>query len=227
MNTLARIAIAAVATGATAFGAVGVAQAQPTPLPTPSGTVSAEAAAEITWMREEERLARDLYQAFADKYGATVFVRIAAAEQHHFDTMGTLISGYGLQDPSAGLAAGTYADPALQKMWDDLSAQGSTSLADAYAVGVAVEKADVADLDEAIAITDDTVDAYMNHLRTATQQHLATFERLVSGQTTGAGPMGQGQGQMGRGAQAQNQTRTPGTCVDGQTPVGSSWRGGR
>lgn len=48
-------------TAALSLGLVPLAAADP-------GTLSENESAELSFMREEERLARDLYQAFADKY---------------------------------------------------------------------------------------------------------------------------------------------------------------
>lgn len=74
--------------------------------------------------REEERIARDLYDLFADKYDAVpVFDRISWSEQRHFDAVGNLLVRYDVQDPSAGKAAGVYADVAIQKLYDDWRAQ--------------------------------------------------------------------------------------------------------
>ena len=59
-------------TAALSLGLVPLAAADP-------GTLSENESAELSFMREEERLARDLYQAFADKYdGARPFSMIVS-----------------------------------------------------------------------------------------------------------------------------------------------------
>ncbi len=66
-------------TAALSLGLVPLAAADP-------GTLSENESAELSFMREEERLARDLYQAFADKYdGARPFSMIVKAEQKHHE----------------------------------------------------------------------------------------------------------------------------------------------
>ena len=169
--------------------------------------VDAELAKDLQFTREEERLARDLYAALAAKYDdAMPFSRITRSEQRHFDAVGNLLTRYGVSDPSAGKAAGTYAYSELQKLYDDWLAQGSTSLEDAYDVGVALEKRDIADLKALEAkTTDDAAKALFTNLREASEHHLAAFEAWAAGDVPGDGRMGagngpgNGQGRMGNG----------------------------
>ena len=163
----------------------------------------------LAFTREEEKMARDLYQALADHSdGALPFSMIVNSEQRHFD--GRMLERYSVTDPAAGKQAGSYADPTIQKLYDGWLAEGKTSLAAAYGVGVELEKRDIADLEKAIAATSaaDVKQLYTN-LQRASEHHLAAFEAAVDGRTMGTGMgtgmgagMGtgmNGQGQMGRG----------------------------
>lgn len=189
----------------TAAGAQGIAQALSD---TTAGTATTAATAttapsssltkSLQLTREEERMARDLYKALADRYnGALPFNRITRSEQRHFDAVGTLLARYGISDPSSGKSAGAYADPAIQKLYDGWLAQGRTSLDAAYDVGVALEKRDIADLQALIASTTeaDAKQLYTN-LERASEHHLATFEAYANGQ---APTPGSGYGRMGGG----------------------------
>ena len=152
-------------------------------------------ASHLVFNREEERMARDLYQLFSDTYGVRVFANITRSEQQHFDAVGVLLTTYGVPDPSAGLAPGTYADPTIQALYDELSDQGLTSVADAYQVGIAVEERDIADLEETIGSVDQAdVQLVLTRLRNASENHLAAFEKAASGQPAA----GAGQGQKNR-----------------------------
>lgn len=168
------------------------------------GTLNDTEAAELAFMREEERVARDLYQAFADQYdGARPFSQIVRAEQRHHTIMGTLLTQYGLDDPSAGLPAGQYADPALQALYDGWLADGSVSLEAAYQVGIELEARDIADLDGAIAaaVTDDLRLAF-ERIQAGSESHLAAFERAASGQLAVGGGQGARVNRGGQGAGA-------------------------
>jgi hypothetical protein len=162
-----------------------------TPLPAAaSGTaVTSQVAADLAYMREEEKLARDVYNELAQKWGTATFSNIARSEQRHTDTIAALLSRYGAADPAANKAAGTYADPALQKLHDDLIARGSKSLTEALEVGKLIEQTDIADLDKRIARTtqSDIVAAYTN-LRAGSENHLSAFSRRLAGGGTGVGP---------------------------------------
>lgn len=146
----------------------------------------------LVFTREEERLAHDLYTLFADKYDAVTFTRIAAGEQRHFDAVGVLLTRYGISDPSAGAKAGTYADTTLQNLYDTWKAKGLKSVAEAYQVGVALEKRDIADLHrlQKEATNTDLARLYTN-LENASEHHLAAFTAAANGTPL---PMGSGNG---------------------------------
>ena len=60
---------------------------------------------DLQFTREEERMARDLYKFFADKYDALpVFDRISWSEQRHFDAVGNMLVRYDVQDVPLGPA---------------------------------------------------------------------------------------------------------------------------
>jgi len=165
-------------------------------------------AADLSFSRDEERMARDLYTLFGQTYDAAIFTRIAASEQQHFDAVGALLTTYGITDPAVGQTAGTYANADVQKLYDEWKAQGLTSVQDAYAVGVALEQTDIADLHGIRARNTDTdVQRVFTHLLAASQHHLDAFTNAVNGGTDGAfcsgtgaqlGARGDGQG-MGMG----------------------------
>lgn len=211
MNTWQKRSVAALAVTLLAAGGWGVAAAQADPTAPPAtapaaapATADATLKKNLAYMREEERLARDLYKAFADKYGSdTAFARIATSEQRHMDAIGVLLTRYGIDDPSAGRTAGSFANADLQKLYDDLLAQGKQSLQDAYKAGVAVEDADIADLNTALKETTaaDATRVFEN-LKRGSEMHLAAFTGLRDGtRTAGTGPgmMQRGEGRMGQG----------------------------
>lgn len=187
---MTRTALGLAAAGLLAVGLTTTVHAAPTPTPGPTATAAADTtlSANLTHMREEERLARDIYTALAAKYDqAAPFVNIARSEQVHFDTMGLLLTRYGVADPSAGKNPGTYADPALQSLYDKLLASGSDSLAKAYEAGIAVENLDIADLKAAISQTTQAdVKTAFTSLLNGSEHHLAAFTAAKDGKILGA-----------------------------------------
>lgn len=173
--------------------------------------------ADLAYTRDEERLARDLYTLFGQTYDAPIFDRIAASEQQHFDAVGTLLTTYGVTDPAADQPAGTYSNADLQKLYDTWKAQGST-VEGAYAVGVALEQADIADLEKLVAQSTDTdVQRVFTRLLAASRQHLAAFTNAVNGGTDAAFCDGTGD-QMGprNNGQHTGMGNQPGADNDGQ-----------
>ena len=64
-----------------------------------TGTVDATEAATLTFMREEEKLARDFYSAANALWPTPLFVNIGAAEQQHMDAIARILTGYIMWQP--------------------------------------------------------------------------------------------------------------------------------
>ncbi len=153
------------------------------PVPNPvTATVSLTAAqaSALAGMAEEEKLARDLYAAFAARYPTRVWSSIGAAESTHLAAIRTLLSRYGVADPTAGKAAGTFATPAVQALYAKLLAAGNATEAAAFGVGRTVELDDISKLDAAlVGVTATDVRQVYANLRRGSIQHLAAFNRLL------------------------------------------------
>jgi hypothetical protein len=189
------------------------AQAQVLPetaaLTTVSAAADADLAEDLQLMREEERMARDLYKAFADKYdNAAPFSRITVSEDRHYDAVGVLLDRYEVSDPSAGKAAGTYAYPEIQKLYDGWLAEGNASVQAAYQVGVELETADIADLKAAInEHTEADVDQVFGSLLMGSEHHLEAFQAAVDGKVLGTQD---GSGRMNRWGGSDERPNGPG-----------------
>ena len=144
-------------------------------------TASDSETATLLHMVEEEKLAHDVYVALADETGLRVFDRIAVSEARHTDAVRALLDARGIDDPTAGAAAGEFTDPAFDELYADLVAEGSASTDAALQVGVQIEQLDIADLEAAIAETDQAdIDAVYGNLLTASGHHLTAFENQMS-----------------------------------------------
>jgi hypothetical protein len=135
--------------------------------------------ATLLWMREEEKLARDVYITMTGKYTDKVFSNIAAAEQKHFDAIGRKLELYGIKDVALP-DIGQFYDQDLQQMYDDFVAQGLEDYVEALYVGVAIEEADMVDLTVAIDGTDSRpLKKTYSHLLIGSQHHLDSFIKLL------------------------------------------------
>ena len=177
---------------------------------TAAGPLDTTERATLLSMREEEKLAHDVYVALAAKTGEQAFLKIAAAEERHGAALERMLTLYGIADPTDGYAVGKF--PTMQKLYDDLVAQGSASRAAAVQVGISIEKMDIADLKAAIAQTDDAVlDRVYGSLLAGSQRHLLAFERNLTCDAATCGQAGKGrhrQGRPGRHRQGRRAART-------------------
>ena len=143
------------------------------------GTTSTLSAAEtenLVFMREEEKLARDVYRTLFNKWNMSIFNNISGSEQTHMDTLAGMLATYGVADPVTSDATGSFNNPVLASLYDQLVARGMTSSAEAIQVGIFIEETDIADLQKAIAVTthDDLNRAY-NNLLQGSYNHLQAF----------------------------------------------------
>lgn len=128
----------------------------------------------LDFMVQEEKLAHDLYAEFADAWGLRVFDNISSAEQQHMDSVGALLDAYGVDDPTDGLAAGEFADSALQDLYDTLLAQGLESSTQALNAAALVEETDINDLRDR-ATTNDAITYVFANLESGSENHLRAF----------------------------------------------------
>jgi len=153
----------------------------------PSVTSSTLADTEIEalqFMREEEKLARDVYLVLYDQWGLPIFQNIADSEQMHMDTILGLMQRYDLADSAANLGPGQFVNADLQALYDQLSASGGQSLAEALRVGALIEETDIADLESRLAaIQNGEITQAFNNLRQGSLNHLRAFATMLERQT--------------------------------------------
>ena len=146
----------------------------------PSPLAAAEIAG-LQFMREEEKLARDLYLALYDRWSLRTFSNIASSEQTHTDAVRALIDRYDLEDPALERAAGVFSDAGLQVLHDDLVALGGQSLEQALRVGAAIEEIDILDLEERLAQTDNAdISVVYENLMKGSRNHLRAFSNTLA-----------------------------------------------
>lgn len=104
-------------------------------------------------LREEEKLARDVYATLAARWHLQPHENIVGAEQAHMDMVLAALEHQGLPDPVQGLPVGRFASAPMQALHDRLCDQGLQSPQAAVAVGLQVEELDIADLRAAAART--------------------------------------------------------------------------
>lgn len=136
----------------------------------------------ILFMREEEKLARDVYLFLYEVYPLRPFLNISKSEQAHMDAILYLIDTYGLEDPMGDNPEGKFENEELQMLYDDLVEKGSKSREEALAVGALIEEVDIIDLRTALdesAKNEDVIRVFEN-LCKGSENHLRAFVRVLS-----------------------------------------------
>jgi len=135
-------------------------------------------AEDLLFLREEEKLARDVYVTFYGVWKYRIFNNIAKSEQRHMDAVLGLMNIYGLADPV--LEFGLFANPELQELFDTLVADGAQAELDALMIGALIEEVDIEDLVSAMQRTSNSriLAVYLN-LLAGSENHLRAFVRNI------------------------------------------------
>lgn len=148
--------------------------------PVYSATNSDDMEKGLQLMREEEKLAHDVYLALYEKWQIPVFNNIANAESRHFDAVGYLLETYNVDDP-AYKKAGKFRNKNLSDLYTELVEKGSTSLESAFEVGALIEELDIQDLQEQLgAGNDELVTTVFGNLERASEMHLRAFTNQLA-----------------------------------------------
>ncbi len=143
----------------------------------PLYTLSDEQKAGLVFMYQEEKVARDVYNAMYTKWGNRVFTNIAKSEQSHMDAVKAILEKYSLVVPSD--EAGVFTDSDLLALYNTLIAMGNVSSNEAMKVGVLVEETDIADLIERMVDAPDDIEIVYQNLLNGSYNHLNAFSKQV------------------------------------------------
>lgn len=112
----------------------------------PKGELTEDEINGLQFMREEEKMARDVYLRLYSQWSLLPFKHISKSEQVHMDAILDLLNRYGLDDPAEGNDVGEFTNDDLQKLYDELIVHGSESAVEALKVGALIEEVDILDI---------------------------------------------------------------------------------
>jgi hypothetical protein len=152
------------------------------------GTLDAAEETHLIFMREEEKLARDVYLTLGKEYkDLRVFSRIDDAEQKHTDTMADMLLLYGIEDPSTSDKIGVFTGEDygwyFTEKYNYLVAKAEDGLKALY-VGALIEELDMHDIKECPVVIQETyelgeLDCGLAH--TNESQLIRAYESLLDG----------------------------------------------
>lgn len=146
----------------------------------PKEDLNAEELSSLSFIREEEKLARDVYTTLYSKWGVNIFSNISRSEQTHMDAILLLLNKYELTDPVGTNLVGVFKNAALQKLYNELVSEGSTSKLAALKVGATIEDLDIYDLKMALQkIDNQDITLVYNNLQKGSRNHLRSFYKNI------------------------------------------------
>jgi hypothetical protein len=149
-----------------------------------NSSLDATETAGLVYMREEEKLAHDVYVTLYQQWGLSTFNNIANSEDRHENKIEKLLNSYQIADSVGDNPIGVFVNPDLQQLYNNLVAQGSQSLSEALKVGVLIEETDIADLQTRIAQTDNAdIQQVYEQLLSGSNNHLSAFTSNLTGET--------------------------------------------
>jgi hypothetical protein len=130
---------------------------------------------DLKFLREEEKLARDVYMYASSVHSHQIFVNIPLSEQKHMDQVLVLLEKYGIEDPALS-DEGVFNNTDLQQLYDELTDKVDVSLIDALEVGATIEDLDIFDIARIEIRTDkeDILSMYAK-LKCGSRNHLRAY----------------------------------------------------
>ncbi len=141
-------------------------------------SLTPEEIAAVLYMREVEKLARDLYLTLYNATGEKIFLNLAESEQRHMDAVLAIIQKYGLPDPAGSV--GEFKNLKIAELYNTLLARASGGLLDALLAAAYVEEHDIVDLREMLTyVQNPDVRKVFQNLLDASANHLKSLVREI------------------------------------------------
>lgn len=149
----------------------------------PVEEISKEELNGLVFMREEEKLARDVYKVLYAAWNRKIFNNISQSEQRHTDAVKALLTKYDIDDPVINVEIGEFQNSDLLELYNKLIEQGKVTLVEALKVGAVIEEIDIMDLEKRLKQNnnDDIKFVYENLMR-GSGNHLRAFVRNLNAQ---------------------------------------------
>ncbi|MCK4890280.1 MAG: DUF2202 domain-containing protein [Candidatus Aminicenantes bacterium] len=149
----------------------------------PYEEISDDEKTSLLHMREEEKLARDVYNYLYERWGMRIFDNISLAEQMHMDAIATILQKYDIPDPVlSDDDRGTFSDEGLKELYTTLITKGNNSITDALLVGATIEDLDIFDLQNALLKVDNMDILFVfGNLKKGSENHIRAFSSQLMG----------------------------------------------
>ena len=163
----------------------------------PEYELSEKQIADLEFMYEEEKLARDLYARLGEEWNLPAFENISQSEAQHMSALAALFAKYDLEKPAAD--PGEYNNSELAAAYEEFLAKGMESEAAALELGKELEIKDIADLEEVMVGAPEDFKAVYASLKAGSENHLEAFDRVLNNERGNRGSQRVQNNQSGSG----------------------------
>lgn len=135
----------------------------------------------LIFMREEEKLARDVYMAMSESWDIPIFANISRSETSHMEAVLGLLNKYNISDPVSDQKPGVFTNQVFTDLYQTLRKQGENNLVDALKAGAFIEETDIADLRDRMKASDnEDIKLVYENLLQASYRHLRAFSKNLA-----------------------------------------------
>lgn len=142
-------------------------------------TLSAEQIQTLSYLIQEEKLAKDVYTTLYNQWWNQKFANILSSEDKHRSQLATIFTTYNITNPIVSEEVWVFANEELYQLYQQLIKQGKQSEADALQVGITIEQKDIKDIESMMELFIDYPDItlVLQNLLKGSQRHLQAFQK--------------------------------------------------
>jgi len=142
----------------------------------PYEEISQQEEESLVFLREEEKLAHDVYIYLYNLWGVKIFSNISDSEQTHTDSVLELLKKYNIEDPVKENEIGVFQNEILQEAYNTLTEKGSLSVIEAFKVGAYIEELDIKDIRDLYEKVDNAdIELVFSNLEKGSVNHINSF----------------------------------------------------
>jgi len=135
----------------------------------------------LEFLREEEKMARDVYLVLSGIYKKRIFLTIAESEQIHMDKVLCLMDHYKVEDPASS-EIGEFTNTYIQGLYDMLIELGTKGIIDGLTAGAYIEDYDIHDIHYWMDFTDnESILNVLSNIVCGSGNHIISFTELLNG----------------------------------------------
>lgn len=143
--------------------------------------ISDEEKKDLIFLREEEKLAHDVYSYSLKKYDAIIFSNISQSESNHMSQVLNLLDKYQIEDPAKSHAEGIFTNQILQKLYQQFISKSDSGIVQALEVGAMIEDLDLHDIETFHLHTNKPdIKSVYDRLSCGSRNHLRSFVRNLN-----------------------------------------------